>query len=357
MNVALTFNCKLASSISSVAASPSIVDDRKNGATVATPKATVDMYAEWDDATTIDAVAAAIESAGHTVTRIEADALLAERLRTERPDIVFNIAEGIGARSREAQVPAICEMFGIPHTGSDAVTLGICLDKAHTKEILSYYGIGTARFVVATDSQQVTLPFPFPVFVKPVHEGSSKGIFASSVCRNMEDVRREVVRVTETYHQPALIEEYLAGREFTVALLGNGTEIAVLPIVEYNFTSLPEGAPRIDSYEAKWIYDQPDNPLDSLHCPADISPALQASIGAMCLKAYSTFRICDWARIDVRLDGDGAPHIIEINPLPGILPKVEDNSCFPKAARTAGISYDRLIQTVLELAIKRYGLM
>jgi len=176
------------------------------------------------------------------------------------------------------------------------------------------------------------------------------------LCRSIGDVKREVVRVTETYHQPALIEEYLPGREFTVALLGNGTDITVLPIVEYNFTSLPDGAPKIDSYEAKWIYDQPDNPLDSLHCPADIPTTLRDAINEMCVKAYRVFRICDWARIDVRLDGDGAPHIIEINPLPGILPKVEDNSCFPKAARTAGISYDRLIQTVLELAIARNGL-
>src|SRR5581483_5087154 len=117
--------------------------------------------------------------------------------------------------------------------------------------------IGTARFVVAHDSSQIRLPFPFPVFVKPVHEGSCKGIFASSVCNTMDDVIREVDRVTGTYHQPALIEEYLDGKEFTVALLGNGTDVQVLPIVEYNFTSLPDGAPRIDSFEAKWIYDQP----------------------------------------------------------------------------------------------------
>lgn len=357
MNVALSFNLKHAPSLPSVAAaSPLAPADARVSGTSAVIADAVDTYAEWDDEETVGAVAAALESAGHRITRIEADALLPERLRAARPDIVFNIAEGIGARSREAQVPAVCELFGIPHTGSDAVTLGICLDKAHTKEILSYYGIGTARFVVAVNADAITLPFSLPAFVKPVHEGSSKGIFASSVCRTMDDVRREVSRVIDVYHQPALIEEYLAGREFTVACLGNGDAVRALPIIEYNFHSLPDDAPRIDSFEAKWIYDRPDNPLDSLHCPADIPPALCSAIETMCLRAYHVLRICDWARIDVRLDAAGAPHIIEVNPLPGILPKIEDNSCFPKAARTAGISYDRLIQTVLELAAQRYGL-
>lgn len=357
MNVVLTFNQKLASPNPSVTASSpsSPTDERVHGAEAHATHA-VDMYAEWDDVETINAVASALEHAGHTVTRIEANELFPERVRAARPDIVFNIAEGIGARSREAQIPAICEMLGIAHSGSDAVTLGICLDKAHTKEILSYYGIGNARFAVAMSTGEIALPFPLPAFVKPAHEGSSKGIFASSVCRTMDDVRREVARVVNTYHQPALIEEFLPGREFTVALLGNGDTVRALPIIEYNFDSLPPDAPKIDSFEAKWIYDQPDNPLDSLHCPANIPDALRDEIAAMCLRAYRVLRICDWARMDVRLDAGNKPHIIEINPLPGILPKVEDNSCFPKAARTAGISYERLIQTVLELAAERHGL-
>lgn len=315
------------------------------------------MFAEWDDIETIRAVAVALEEAGHTVTEIEANERFPQELLRVRPDIVFNIAEGIGARSREAQIPAICEMYNIPHTGSDAVTLGICLDKSHTKEILSYYGISTANFLLAHSVNDVaSLPFALPAFVKPVHEGSSKGIFSTSMCHTMDDIRREVKRITSQYHQPALIEEYLPGREFTIAMLGNGDTVQVLPIIEYNFSSLPGDAPKIDSFEAKWIYDKPDNPLDSLHCPANIPENLRKQIETICLKAYRVLRIHDWARIDVRLDANDMPHIIEINPLPGILPRPEDNSCFPKAARTAGYSYNQLMQTVLQLAAARYGM-
>ncbi|HZV13030.1 MAG TPA: D-alanine--D-alanine ligase [Candidatus Kapabacteria bacterium] len=358
MNVVLTFNLKPAS-VSSPLSSPALTissDNTTNGTSAAAEHAH-DMFAEWDEIETVRAITSALEKAGHIVIEIEANERFPQELLRARPDIVFNIAEGIGARSREAQIPAICEMYNIPHTGSDAVTLGICLDKSHTKEILSYYGIPTAKFLLAHSVNDANkLPFPLPVFIKPVHEGSSKGIFSTSLCRTTDGVRKEVERITSTYNQPALIEEYLPGREFTVAMLGNGDSAQVLPIIEYNFSSLPGDVPKIDSFEAKWIYDRPDDPLDSLHCPADIPEQLRKQIETMCLRAYRALRILDWARIDVRLDANNMPHIIEINPLPGILPRPEDNSCFPKAARTAGYSYDQLMQTVLRLAAERYGL-
>ena len=189
-----------------------------------------------------------------------------------------------------------------------------------------------------------------------LHEGSSKGIFNSSLVANQFELSRQVSHVLDNYEEPALVEEYLPGREFTVAVLGNGSEARILPIIEIRFDSLPAGVNPIYSYEAKWIWDRSDKPLDIFDCPAGITDSLRREIEGVCLRAYTVLRCRDWSRIDVRLDADGRANIIEINPLPGILPNPRDNSCFPKAARAAGMSYARMIQTVLDSAIRRYRL-
>ncbi len=316
-----------------------------------------DLHAEWDTFETIDAVRSALAEI-HDVSLVEADEHAFEKLRADRPDIVFNVAEGLYGVSREAQMPAILEMLQIPYTGSDPLTLALCLDKSRAKEILAYHHIPTPKFSVITSPVEIdSAAVTFPSIVKPLHEGSSKGIFNSSLVRNKAELAREVVPVIEKYNEPALIEEYLGGREFTVAMLGNGDSVKVLPIVEIQFDSLPKGVNPIYSYEAKWVWDRSDAPLDIFQCPARIPSALQSEIESICRMAYSVLRCRDWCRIDVRLDENGKPHILELNPLPGILPNPEDNSCFPKAARAAGISYNQLLQTVLALAAGRYGLV
>jgi len=315
-----------------------------------------DQYAEWDTFETVDAVRRALAEK-HNVILIEANEFAYQKLQELKPDIVFNIAEGMYGCSREAQIPAILELLQIPYTGSDPLTLGICLDKARTKEILSYYNIPTPHFTLISEiSELAGASINFPSIVKPQHEGSSKGIFNSSIVHNFDELIEQINFIFKNYNQPALIEEFLSGREFTVAILGNGKNIRVLPIVEIKFDSLPENVNPIYSYEAKWIWDNSEAPLDIFECPANVSPALQADIEDVCLKAYKIMRCRDWCRIDLRLDSKGIPNIIELNPLPGILPKPEDNSCFPKAARSAGISYNQLIQEVLNLAIERYGI-
>jgi D-alanine-D-alanine ligase len=130
----------------------------------------------------------------------------------------------------------------------------------------------------------------------------------------------------------------------------------VLPLVEIRFDSLPAGMNPIYSYEAKWIWDQSSNPLHIFDCPADVGAELRAEIERICLHAYRTLRCRDWCRIDVRLDALNRPHILELNPLPGILPRAEDNSCFPKSARAAGMTYNQLIHSVLAIACQRYGI-
>ncbi|MGA2667368.1 MAG: ATP-grasp domain-containing protein [Ignavibacteria bacterium] len=313
-----------------------------------------DKYAEWDDRETIDAIRSALEKAGHKVVLIEADENAYQRLRNERPDIVFNLAEGYGGPARESYLPTILELLNIPYTASDPVTIGICHDKSRCKEILTYYNIPTPNFFITDSRINGQYKINFPGFVKPLHEGSSKGIYNTCIVHSKDELNREVDRIWKDYCQPSIIEDFLEGREFTVAMLGNGSDTRVLPIVEINLDCVPEGFNKIYSYEVKWFFDTRENKLDIFTCPAKISPKLKKNIEDICLQAYKVLRIKDWARIDIRCDSHENPYIIEVNPLPGILPNPDDNSCFPKAARAAGIEYDNLINTVLNLAIQRY---
>lgn len=316
-----------------------------------------DTYAEWDTVETISAVRDAL-SIRHSVSLIEADEDAFEKIRTLQPEIVFNIAEGQFGVSREAQIPAMLELLNIPYTGSDPLTLAVCLDKSRAKEILSYYKIPTPNFFVLYSlSDLASLSVEYPCMVKPLCEGSSKGIFDASLVRTPQELNAQVENILVSYNEPVIVEEFLPGREFTVAMLGNGDEVQVLPVVEIKFDSLPKGVNPIYSFEAKWIWDQSSNPLDIFECPARVTPSLQNSIETICKDTYKVLRCRDWSRIDVRLDNTGNPNIIEINPLPGILPKPEDNSCYPKAARAAGISYDEMLNRVLDSACKRYGLL
>lgn len=315
-----------------------------------------DTYAEWDTQETIDAVRTAIEQR-HRVSLVEANEEAFQRFKELRPDIVFNIAEGFRGASREAQIPAMLEMLGIPYTGSDPITLGICLDKSRAKEILSFYGIPNPSFrVVSSLADLHENGYAYPSIVKPLHEGSSKGIFNNSIVNDFASLRAEVEKIVGEYDQPALIEQFLSGREFTVAMLGNHPDVRTLPVVEIRFDSLPPGVNPIYSYEAKWIWDQLEHPIDVHECPARITSEMQRKIEYVCREAFRVLSCRDWCRIDVRLDGHGEPHVIELNPLPGILPNPEEHSCFPQAARVAGIEYNTMINTVLDAAVRRYGL-
>lgn len=312
-----------------------------------------DLYAEWDEPATIDAVERALRTVGQ-VYRLEADESFPARLALIRPDFVFNIAEGLYGPNREGHVPAICEFLGVPCHASDPLTLGLSLDKRRAKEVLAYRGVPTAPFVLArspADARRCDLPFP--LFVKPCFEGSGKGVSVKSVCRNRSQLVRQVSRLLATYAEPVLIETYLPGHEFTVAVLGNGDEARCLPIVGMRFDTLPDGAPPIYGYEAKWLWDSPSHPLEIFDCPARIPEELAEQVRAVALAAYHALECRDWCRVDIRCDAAGRPMVVELNPLPGILPDPRDNSCFPKAARAAGMSYDDLIRTVADIAWRR----
>ncbi|MEM4247837.1 MAG: ATP-grasp domain-containing protein, partial [Candidatus Nanoarchaeia archaeon] len=295
---------------------------------------------------------------GHNIIGIEADKNACAKLHKSRPDLVFNIAEGLYGSFRESYIPTLCEKLGIPYTGSDPLTLGLCLDKARCKEILLFNGIRTPRFVLVESHRDMReiQKLNFPVIVKPNAEGSSKGIFNNSVARTFKEASKIISEKTCQYKQPVIIEELLTGREFTVACLGNVKSLQILPIIEIDHSELPKNAWPIYSYEAKWIWDTPEKPLDIFKCPAKISAKLKKKIENIVKKTFAVMKIRDWCRMDIRLDSDGEPNILEINPLPGILPNPEDNSCFPKAARTAGYSYSQMIGKVIEAACIRQNL-
>jgi len=315
-----------------------------------------DLLAECDSDETILAIQKVLEER-FEVFPIESDENAFDRLKRIRPDLVFNIAERLVGPNRESHIPTLCEILDIPYTGSDPLTLSICLDKSRTKEILSFYGIPSPAFWTVESVQNLPRGISLPAIVKPLYEGSSKGIRNNSVVKTWSDLYARVQEVTSLYKQPAIVERFLTGREFTVGALGNYPHLEVLPIVEIDHSQLPKGAMPIYSYEAKWIWDRPEQPLKIFKCPARISSTLKRRMEDIVKETCRILRIRDWCRIDIRLDALGKPNILEVNPLPGILPNPEDNSCLPKAARSAGYSYSALIHRVVNEACVRCGLV
>jgi len=315
----------------------------------------LDFLAECDSEETIEAIGKALGER-HEVFPIEADEDAYLRLKELKPDLVFNIAEGLFGPSRESHIPTICEILEIPYTGSDPLTLGICLDKSRAKEILAYHRIPTPPFFVVEKGSSLPKRVRLPAIVKPLYEGSSKGIKNNSVVRSRRELESRVREIQERYAQPVIVEKFLSGREFTVGVLGNPPRREILPIVEIDHSQLPAEANPIYSYEAKWIWDRPEKPLAIFQCPADLEDELKERIEGVVKETCDVLRIRDWCRIDLRLDDRGEPNILEVNPLPGILPNPEDNSCLPKAARAAGYSYSALLHRVVDEAAARYGM-
>jgi D-alanine-D-alanine ligase len=315
----------------------------------------LDMLAECDSDETIAAIQQTLQER-YQVFLIESDDKAYNRLKRLRPHLVFNVAERVFGPNRESHIPTVCEMLGIPYTGSDPMTLGICLDKSRAKEILSFHRIPNPPFWIVESAAEIPSTIKLPAIIKPLYEGSSKGIKDNSVVRTPRELFERIHEVTSLYKEPVIVERFIGGREFTVGVLGSAPDLEILPIVEIDHSQLPLGATPIYSYEAKWIWDRPENPLKIFQCPAAISADLRQRIEHLVTRTCSVLRIKDWCRIDVRLDEAGTPNILEVNPLPGVLPNPDDNSCLPKAARAAGYTYSGLIHRVVDEACKRNGL-
>jgi D-alanine-D-alanine ligase len=315
-----------------------------------------DYFSEFDDIETVDAISNAIEKNGCEVIKIEADQKAYVKLLKLKPDIVFNIAEGLYGEGRESQIPAMLEMLKIPYTGSGPVTLAISLNKELTHKILSANGVYTPLFKVFNDAKEIRdVSLAFPLVVKPIAEGSGKGIRSNSLVKDFQSLKNQVRWITKTYKQPAIVEDFIEGREFTVGIIGN-QKPKVLPIVEILFDNLPKGSNPLYAYEAKWIWDVPEKPLDIFKCPAEITHKLEAEIKKTAVKAFRALNCKDICRMDIRLDENGKPNVLDLNPLPGMIPDPDAHSCLPEAAMVAGYTYEQLICTILWQAIERNNL-
>lgn len=299
--------------------------------------------AEFDSPGTIQAIATAIESFGHTVVQLEAKPELPRRLLATKPDVVFNIAEGIRGRGREAQVPALLELLGIPYSGSDSTTMSLCLDKGLTKQILRAANIETPEWQVLVTGREKLKTLRYPVIVKPNAEGTSKGITSASVFHDEPSALAAAKILIERYRQPALIEEYIAGREFTVGLLGDRRP-QVLPPLELVF--LRGDATPVYGYEEKQKW------MDYMRwdCPANLTPSELENIEKIAIDTFIALNCRDVARIDLRMAKDGTVYVIECNPLPGLAP---DYSDLCNIAKTAGLDFRTLIAEILAGCIKR----
>ena len=307
-----------------------------------------DIEAEYDSFDTVLALKEALESLGCRVELLEADTGLMKKLLETRLDIVFNIAEGIQGRGREAQVPSILNFLKVPYAGSDETTLCIALDKALTKRILSTYKIKTPRYKLFSDSKSGSIKgMKFPLIVKPNAEGSSKGISDIAVVENPTELRQLLGKNVKAYNQPMLVEEFIPGKELTVAIVGNGDETVVYPPMEIKYIkSLKHN---IYSFGVKKNYKE----YIEYNCPAVLDADMEKSIKNIAEKIYQVLECKDFSRIDFRLSEEGEIYFIEINPLPGLAPGYSD---YPMITEFTGISYRSTIKSILNSALKRYGM-
>jgi D-alanine-D-alanine ligase len=328
--------------------------------------APADAGAEFDRKETIQAIVTAIESEGHAVRFLPADHTLLDTLREYCPDICFNISEGIMGDGREAQVPALLEMLRIPYTASRVLANAVGLDKTMTKRIWRDNGIPTAMFQeFNTGLEPLDAGMEFPLFVKPAREGTGMGMDAGSIVRNEAQLRERVAWVISSYNQPALVETYLPGREFTVGVLGRSDSIGWtrrpslyradgfhrFPILEVDNRNTI--TPGVYGHQAKSL-NFGEKGVPDFYCPAEVSPELAEELSDLAIRAHQAVGALDVSRIDLRLDEKGRPHLLEINTLPGMSPGFSD-LCVIAAAE--GLSYADLIMEILYLGASRFGLL
>ena len=315
-----------------------------------TATAAPDAQAEYDSMDTVLAIAAAIRSHGHQTVLLEADQTLPARLLAEKPDLVFNIAEGCGGRAREAQVPALLDLFEIPFTGSDATTLCLSLDKALTKRVLSTYRIPTPRYRLFSPGAPVhTSGLSYPAIVKPNAEGSSKGIADVCIATDAKALKQLVEKNFALYGGDVLVEEFLCGREFTIGVLGNGESLRVFPPMEIVYHASPIAGYNVYNYTVKQEYEK----FVSYHCPAEIPAEMEQELIRLSKTIFLALGCRDFARIDFRADESGKLYFIEINPLPGLAPHYSD---FPMLAEFCGMPHKELVYAVLRAGAERAGI-
>ena len=306
-----------------------------------------DEVLEFDSEETVAGLEAAMAELGHRTERIGRGRELARRLvASERWDLVFNICEGVRGRSREAQAPALCELFDQPYTFADPLTCAVTLDKAVAKRIVRDHGIPTAPFaVVSAPEEAESVRLPAPLFLKPVAEGSSKGVTGRSLVRERAQLGGACRALLEQFGQPVLVESFLPGREVTVGIVGHGASARVVAIMEVSFTERSETA----AYTALNKEEFSDRVAYRL---VDGEP-LADEARRTSLAVFHALDCRDASRVDLRCDAEGRLNFLEVNPLPGINHVRSD---LPIMARLAGTPYVELIKAILDSARARHGL-
>ncbi|HEY2070789.1 MAG TPA: hypothetical protein VGG48_14635 [Rhizomicrobium sp.] len=299
--------------------------------------------AEFDSEITIDAICAALAGQGWDVDRIGNVNRLVERLaKGDRWDAVFNFSEGLNGLSREAQVPALLECYKIPYVFSDALTLALTLDKGMCKRVVRDCGIATADFAVVTtlaDAKKIKLPFP--LFLKPIAEGSGKGVGKNNKVETRSQLLETATQLLASFHQPVLVETFLPGREFTVAILGTGDDATILGASEI--------VPRDNWVGDGYGYVNKEYWEDKMDIIA-ADPLSAKAAGKVALAAWRALRCRDGGRVDIRNDANGKPNFIEVNPIAGLRPDYSD-MCF--IANREGVPYPKLIGRIMDSFLKR----
>ncbi len=329
-----------------------------------------DAWDDLDSPVTVESICAALEAGGHRATFLEGNLSLVETLSKLKPDICFNICEGHWGDSRESHVPAILEMLRVPYTGSGVLTLALTLDKPMTKRVLAFHGLPSPAFQVF---ERVDEPLDddlrFPLFAKPSREGTGMGVSARSIIHNEAELRAELAEQLARYHQPILVERFVAGREVTVGVIGNLRPpvarrlpddamarrvlhcLRFLPPLEVDFAQYPEseGGVYTNRMKTEWAGDF------RYLCPAPLEAGVVARLNWLTAAVFRITGCTDVGRVDFRLDADtgGQPYILEINPLPGLYPGLSD---LVLEARADGMSYNELINAILDAACARHGL-
>ena len=339
-----------------------------------------DAWNELDSERTVAGIERALRAGGHEVIAMEADETLPQKLQRYQVDIAFNTCEGHFGASREAQVPALLDMLRMPYTGAGVMTLTVALDKPMAKRVMLYYSLPTPAFqTFITGEERIDPKLKYPLFVKPSREGSGIGVTAKSVCRNAKALREQIRFVVSAYHQPAIVEEYIDGREFTIGMLGNmpwnlpalaipnmsksngnghgpksaqiPATLRVFPPLEVDLSPVPvEEAGLYTSVVKSKLYDVP-----KYLCPAPTSKTLRAKMERFAARAFAALECFDFARVDFRVrEETGEPYILEINPLAGLQEGISD---IVMAAEADGLNYVGLINGILGAALQRYRLI
>jgi len=310
-----------------------------------------DALEEYDSVETIRAIANVLEAEGHQVSWLGGGRGFLTKVLSQSIDFIFNISEGLGSyRSREAQVPSVLEMLGLPYSGSDPQTLAICLDKPLTKKLVAAAGIVTPRWHEIKNRHDLSQidwsDFRYPAFIKPACEGSSKGIRFGSRVENANQLTEQASRLLDSYRQPAIVEEYIAGEEITVGVIGNDSP-RVVGIMRVRPKQPNDSF--VYSLEVKRNWEQ----MVEYECPAQLPPSTLRAISEASVRIFHVLGCRDFGRVDFRVTAEGEPYFLEINPLPGLNPRSGD---LPIIAQKMGWTYPQLIQAVMAAACQRQGI-